>query len=112
MPALLLQLFFLLSANHEPLPAQQDFCELKGAVYIERQDPSFAQFSVYIEESEAFAQYLVFKEDSRTYADRPGLWYIVENRGMADFTVFITEEAGMADFSIYFTETASFADCQ
>jgi hypothetical protein len=95
----------------EPV-SQPDFCELKGAVYVEKNDANMAQFSVYIQESEAFAQVLVFEEDSRTYADKPGLWYFVENPGMADFIIYYVEEEGMADFSIYFTDIASFAGCQ
>jgi hypothetical protein len=89
-----------------------NFCELQGAVYVEKQDRNFAQYSVYVEESESFAQMLVYPEDSRTYADRPGLWYFVENRGMANFIIYYEKEAGMADFSIFFTQTASFAGCQ
>jgi hypothetical protein len=89
-----------------------DFCELHGAVYIEKENRSLADFIVYKEESEGSARFWVYEEYSRTYADRPGMWYFVQNRGLADFVIYIEEEAGMADFSIFFTETAAFAGCQ
>lgn len=92
--------------------SQPDFCELYGAVYVEKEDANLAQYSVYIQDSEAFAQVLVFEEDSRTYADKPGRWYFVNNRGMADFVIYYVGEEGLADFSIYFTDVASFAGCQ
>ncbi len=87
-------------------------CDLRGAVFVEPVDRNLAQYSVFIEETESFAEMLIFKENSRTYADRPGLWYFVENRGLADFVIFYEDEPGYADFSIFFTETASFAGCQ
>jgi hypothetical protein len=105
-------LFNLLGFSSPANPQSTEICELKGAVYIEKEDRNRANFSVYKEESEAFAQVLIFEEFSRTYADKPGYWYFVENRGLANFVIYYEEEAGMSDFTIYFTETAAFAGCQ
>ena len=90
--------------------AQQRYCELRGSVY-ETKNRGEATFIVFEEESEAFADFLVFEEESKLYADRSGLWYFVENRGLANFSVFFTREKSEAHFSVYFTDTSSFAGC-
>ena len=92
------------------IQAQNRYCELKGSVF-ETTDRGLADFIVFEEESEAFADFLVFEEESRLYADRSGLWYFVDNRGLANFAVFFTKEKSESHFSVYFTETSSFAGC-
>lgn len=86
------------------------YCDLHGTVYEEK-DKARADFLVYEEESEAFADFLVFEEESRLYADRGGLWFFIESRGLADFTVFFTKNKGEAHFIVHFTESSSFAGC-
>jgi hypothetical protein len=87
-----------------------DFCELKGSVFIE-EIPSRASFRVYLEESEAFADVLVFETDNSLYADKGGIWYFVKNRGIADFTVCMVDTKNKADFSICYTTYESMAGC-
>lgn len=86
------------------------YCELHGAVYEEK-DKSRATFIVFEEETEAFADFLVYEEDNKLYADTAGLWYFVEARGLANFTVYFTRQRGEADFTVYFTGSSSFAGC-
>jgi hypothetical protein len=88
-----------------------DPCQLKGAVYIEQVE-SFADYKVFVEDVEGFADLLVFKEQARGFADRPGLWYITDVRGFADFTVAFTTVKGFANFSIYYTDFKSIAGCR
>lgn len=92
--------------------AQSDLhCRIMGNVYI-TQEKSQAQFSFYVEESEAFADLLVFWEDSRVFADRPGLWHRVESPALADFILFEEKERGYAHFRLHFTDLESIAGCQ
>ncbi len=92
--------------------AQSDYyCELKGSVYIEK-DKSRADYIVYVEESEAFADMLVFKEENEFFADEAGLWFFTENRGLAEFRIYITDRKSEAHFSIFYTDAPSFAGCQ
>jgi Family of unknown function (DUF6150) len=88
-----------------------DPCKLQGSVFIEQVE-SFADYKVFVEDVENFADLLVFKELARSFADRPGLWYITDVRGFADFTVAFTPVKGFADFSIYFTDFKSIAGCR
>ena len=88
----------------------QDFCKLKGAVYIE-EVANFANYRVFVEEVEAFAQLKVFKEEAETFATEAGYWYFTDVRGFADFTIYIEDVKGFADFSIAYTEYRSSAGC-
>lgn len=90
--------------------AQIEYCELRGAVFEEK-DKRLANFVVYIEDSEAFADFLVYEEDNKLYADSGGLWYFVEVRGIADFTVYFTKERSEAHFTIFFTDSPTFVGC-
>jgi len=89
---------------------QQDYCQLKGAVYIETV-ANFADYRVFVEEVEAFAQMAIFKEEAETFASEPGYWYFTDVRGFADFTIFVEDVKGFADFSIAYTEYRSSAGC-
>ena len=92
-------------------PDQQEYCKLRGAVYIE-ESPKFANFIVYEEDSEAFADVLIFEEDNKLFADAPGKWYFVDSKGLADFTVYFTEDESKSHFSAYFVDSDTFAGCQ
>lgn len=102
-------LLILLSATSMAW-SQMRYCDLHGSVY-EETDRARADFIVFEEESEAFADFLVFEEESRLYADRGGLWFFVEARGLADFSVYFTRNKGEANFIVHFTESSSFAGC-
>ena len=90
--------------------AADNFCDLKGSVCIV-DNPQQAYYKVYVEESEGFADMLVFKTDNSLFADRPGIWYFVKNRGFADFTIYLVDAKEKADFSIYYTTYESMAGC-
>jgi hypothetical protein len=111
---------WLLTAPAPPAPllraprADVEFCQIFGAVYLER-DPGqrgFCAFVAYESPDEAFADLSVFKEDNRLFADKQGLWYLTPTRAFADYVVFLTPTRGQADFSIYYTPTRSFAGCR
>lgn len=92
-------------------PAQQiDPCKLKGAVFVERYR-NYADYSVYVEETEAFGKLKVFKEEAAIFATEPGWWYFTDQRGFADFTIYIEETKGFQNFTISFTEFRSSAGC-
>ena len=88
-----------------------DYCKLKGSVYIE-DSPKFADYVIYQQESEAFADMLIFEEENRLFADKPGKWYFVENKGLANFTVYFTDDQSKSHFSAYFIDSETFAGCQ
>ena len=90
--------------------AQIKYCDLHGSVFIET-EKSRANFIVYVDESEAFADFLVFEEENRLYADTGGLWFFVENRGIANFSVYFTKEKSEAHFIIFFTDSTTFVGC-
>lgn len=102
--------FFGANPGNGPQIHFDEYCELKGSVFIEK-DPSSADFRVFIEESEAFADFLVFETDNSLYADKAGLWYYIKNRGMSDFTVCLVDSKNKADFSICYTTYESMAGC-
>jgi len=89
---------------------QVTYCQLHGSVYSS-EDRSKADFIVFAEESEAFADFLVYKEENKLYADEPGLWFFVDNKGLADFSIYLTKNKGEADFVIYFTDSPTFVGC-
>ncbi len=87
------------------------YCNLRGSVY-ETPTKQGADFWVYEEDSEAFADMLIFEEENKLYADEPGIWFFVENKGLADFKIYFTKEKSEADFVVYFTDSSTFAGCQ
>jgi len=86
------------------------YCSLRGTVYIAK-ERAHADFIVYEEESEAFADFLVYEEENRLYATEEGIWFFVENRGIADFSIYFTKSRGEEDFRIAFTDSPTFAGC-
>jgi uncharacterized protein DUF6150 len=99
-----------LVVNQGDYQLQNRFCDLRGIVYIAK-EKSQADYIVYEEESTAFADFLVYEEDNRLYATESGVWFFVENRGVADFGVFFTKSKGEADFVIAYTDSPTFAGC-
>ena len=89
---------------------QVRFCNLRGLVNI-AEEKAHADFIVYEEESEAFADFLVYEEENRLYATEEGIWFFVENRGIADFSIYFTKSRGEEDFRIAFTDSPTFAGC-
>lgn len=90
------------------------YCEIYGAVYLER-DPrrkANSHFTVYEETEEAFANLVVYKEDNKLFADKAGLWYITPNRDFADYIIFVSPNRNLADFGVHFTTVRSFAGCK
>ncbi len=86
-------------------------CQLYGVVYV-TENPSEANFKVFVEESEAFADLVVFREDNRLMADRPGIWFEADSPAFANFSVYIEKNRGLADFAIFYTDVLSFAGCK
>jgi hypothetical protein len=112
-----LLLFSLLVSPDQPKEevAKPDVCRIYGRVYFEKGQPrnlGLPSFVAYQEKDDAFADLMVFREDNRLFADGPGLWYEVKERGMADFIVFLTDRRGLADFTFGYTEARSFAGCR
>jgi hypothetical protein len=106
---LLISAFFFLTIG---LKAQNvPYCNLQGAIYVAPTKQG-AEYWVYVEESEAFADMLVFEEENKLYADEPGIWYFVETKGLADYSIYFTKEKSEADFSIYYTDSSTFSGCK
>jgi uncharacterized protein DUF6150 len=97
----------VLGANAQVKP----YCKLSGSVY-ESPTKQGSDFWVFEEESEAFADMLIFEEENKLYATEPGVWFFVENEGLADFKVFFTKEKSEADFIVYFVDSTTFAGCK
>ncbi len=102
---------FLLALSYIANSQDQPYCNLRGSVY-ETPTKQGADFWVYEEESEAFADMLVFEEENKLYADEPGVWFFVDNIGLADFRIFFTKEKSEADFIVYFIDSTTFAGCK
>jgi hypothetical protein len=88
-----------------------DPCKIFGRIYIEK-DRNYADFKVYVEETEAFAHLVVCKQANKFFADRQGQWYFTNDKREADFWIYIETEKGRSDFSIAYTNTESFAGCK
>lgn len=86
------------------------FCNLVGSVYFTT-NKSEATISIYVQESEGFADVTVFKVDDAIYADKPGLWYVTEERAFADHIIYIEDVESFASFSVFFTDVEAFAGC-
>ncbi len=110
-------LFAVAPAPPAPLvarPADVEFCQIFGAVYLER-DPRYRPFCAFIayeEPDEAFTDLNVFREENKLFADQQGLWFITPTREFADYVVFVTPTRGQADFSIHYTTARTFAGCR
>lgn len=87
------------------------YCNIHGTIYATPSKQG-ADFWVYVEESEAFADMLVYEEENKLYADEAGIWYFVDNKGIADYRIFFTDKKSEADFVIYYTDSPTFAGCK
>ncbi len=104
---LILSVLLCITGNAQNKP----YCNLHGSIF-ETPTKQGADFWVYEEDSEAFADMLVFEEENKLYADQPGIWYFVENKGLADFKIYFTKEKSEADFIVYFIDSSTFAGCK
>lgn len=87
-------------------------CDIYGQIYIEK-DRRRATYLVYVEpENDYRAKLIVYKESSPLNADKEGLWYFVEQRAFADYTVCFVEDRSIADFIIYYTDKFHQAGCR
>lgn len=102
---------FILFALGSGFAQSKPFCKLSGSIY-KAPTKQGTDYWVYIEESEAFADMLIFEEENKLYADEPGVWFFVENKGLADYVIYFTKDKSEADFTIYYTDTPTFAGCQ
>ncbi|QCR24370.1 DUF6150 family protein [Pontibacter sp. SGAir0037] len=103
-----------LESTDKPVVAEQDYCKIYGAVYLER-DPKYknsAAYTVFLGEEEAFANLVVFKENNKLFADVTGTWYITPNKAFADHVLFVTENRNLAQFTVHFTQVRSLAGCR
>lgn len=89
---------------------QPDPCRIYGRVFIE-ENPRYAHYKVYEDDSEAFSDIIIFEEENALYADEVGHWTFVEKREFADVYIYFEENRNLADFSVFYTEYASFAGC-
>ncbi len=108
---ILISIFLLFGFTIGTNAQDKPYCNLRGSVF-ETPTKQGADFWVYEEESEAFADMLIFEEENKLYATEPGIWYFVDNMGLADFKVYFTKEKSEADFIVYFTDSTTFAGCK
>ncbi|RDV14066.1 hypothetical protein DXT99_15975 [Pontibacter diazotrophicus] len=102
-----------------PAPAREaiverDYCDIYGAVYLER-DPRYkndASKIVYLNEEEAFANLVVYRENNKLFADGTGIWFITPSKAFANHILYVTEQRHQADFTVYFTDMRSSATCR
>lgn len=93
------------------LAQNKPYCNLQGSIYASPTKQN-TDYWVYVEDSEAFADMLVYEEENKLYADEPGIWFFVDNKGIADYRIYFTEEKSEADFVIYYTDSPTFAGCK
>ena len=101
----------LLLGSAATAQSRTEFCDVYGAVYLEK-DRRLANVVVYVEESEAFAQLSVFRTDNVLFADRSGLWHVVDHPQLARYRVYVVDNRAFADFTVFFTDVESFAGCR
>ena len=92
----------------------KDYCNIYGAVYLER-DPKYkrdASFTVFLEEDEAFANMIVYRENNKLFADATAVWYLTPSKAFADHILYVTDNRNLADFTVHYTDVRSFAACR
>jgi len=77
---------------------------LFGSVYIEKSKYA-ANFSVYQGSSKYSTDLSVFSTNSKYSATSCGLWYFVNSKYQADFSVYFVNSKYQADFSAYFVNS-------
>ena len=88
----------------------RNICDVYGTAFEEK-NVFAATYRVYLEEDEYSADLVVFKETNELMADETGLWFFTKNRAFSQFTVCFVEDRNMADFTIYFTDVDVEARC-
>jgi hypothetical protein len=104
----LFRLFFSQPSKEKPT---QDICEVYGSIYVETVNRNQAEFTVFINKENTFPDIKVYLEENQLYADKPGLWYFVKDRELADHVIFIEKDKGRARYSVYYTDRESDAGC-
>lgn len=92
----------------------RDYCDIYGAVYLER-DPRYkntASRIVFLNEEEAFANLVVYRENNKLFADVTAIWFITPNKAFANHILYVTDQRHQADFTVYFTDVRSSATCR
>jgi len=92
--------------NQQP----RNICDIYGTAFEEK-NVFAATYRVYLEEDEYSADLVVFQETNELMADETGLWYFTKNRAFAQFSVCFVEDRNMADFTVYFTDVDVEARC-
>ncbi len=107
-----ISLFTLFFSSSTQVPAAQPrtICEIFGTAFEEK-NVFAATYRVYLEEDEYSADLVVFQETNELMADDTGLWFFTRNRAFSEFTVCFVEDRNMADFTVYFTEIDVEARC-
>jgi uncharacterized protein DUF6150 len=85
-------------------------CDVYGQIFV-TEIPQQAHYRVFIDDSEAFANLVVFEEENALMADREGMWFFTNSRGLANFSIYFTENKSDADFTIFYTDIPGFAGC-
>ena len=96
--------------NKEFIGLQNNYCELKGSVYIE-QIASFADYKIYVEDVESFADFSVYKEENPAFTTEVGAWHFTDVKAYADFSIYFEDVKSFADFSIYYTRFRGDTGC-
>lgn len=108
---LLITLFFN-SPQDVPPPQPRNVCDIFGTTFVEKTTNVFAAtYRVYLEEDEYAADLVVFKETNELMADKTGLWFFTKNKAFSEFTICFVEDRNMADFTVYFTDIDVEARC-
>jgi hypothetical protein len=105
----LITLFFNFP-QQSPTLQPRNICEVFGTTFEEK-NVFAATYRVYLEEDEYSADLVVFKETNELMADKAGLWFFTRNKAFAEFTFCYVEDRNMADFTIYFTDIDVEARC-
>ena len=103
-------LSFLPESEKKQINDQITFCDVYGTSF-EVKNVFEATYRVYLEEDEYSADLIVFKETNELMADKTGLWFFTKNKAFAEFTICYVEDRNMADFTIYYTDVDVEARC-
>ena len=105
----LFQLFLFPNVNSRQIGS---ICNVYGNIYIETENRNRADFTIYINKEDSFSDLKVMLQENQLYADKPGLWYFVKERELADYIVFIEKDKGRARHTIFYTDNEINAGCR
>ena len=87
-------------------------CNVYGSIYVETENRNQAHYSIYIEKEDSFNDLKVFVQENQLYADKPGNWYFVKERELADHVIFLEKDKGRARYTIFMTDNEVDAGCR